>query len=261
MNKWSVRRKRIIFSIVFIFLLVLVGLPLFFIFYRAPTCSDGKQNGDEKGVDCGGSCQLLCPVESLPIIGKGDPRILRLASSTYEVVAIFDNPNVSAEIDRAQYVIKLYSLGNPVPIKTIEDFTFVPSNKTFAIFEGPFVIEDVVPDKAVLEWQKESLNWRKNSNPHPSITLKDEAISKEDSTPRLNATIVNQSLNEVKNIELIALVLNEEGNIFAASKTFVDVLPSGASAPIVFSWPRPFENKAAGADIIIRILPDKSFIR
>ena len=26
----------------------------------APTCSDGAQNGDEAGIDCGGPCKLRC---------------------------------------------------------------------------------------------------------------------------------------------------------------------------------------------------------
>ncbi|HOX41671.1 MAG TPA: VanW family protein [bacterium] len=29
----------------------------------APTCTDGAQNGDEAGVDCGGSCSNQCPVQ------------------------------------------------------------------------------------------------------------------------------------------------------------------------------------------------------
>ncbi len=28
------------------------------------TCSDGIQNGDERGIDCGGSCQLKCPTST-----------------------------------------------------------------------------------------------------------------------------------------------------------------------------------------------------
>ncbi len=44
----------------------------------APTCSDGLQNGDETGVDCGGSCP---PCQSAPTVDAG------LASLTYTLTA------------------------------------------------------------------------------------------------------------------------------------------------------------------------------
>src|SRR5258706_15176144 len=101
MNSWSRNRKRIIFGILALGVVVLVGLPIYFLFYRAPTCSDLKMNGDETGVDCGGSCQLLCSTQSLPLLMKGDPRVLMVATSTYEVVALVENANNSAEIYQA----------------------------------------------------------------------------------------------------------------------------------------------------------------
>ncbi|MBU6431623.1 hypothetical protein KGQ29_04640, partial [Patescibacteria group bacterium] len=60
MSSWSQKRKSIYFLIFAAFLFSFIILPAYFIFYKAPTCFDGKQNGDEKGVDCGGSCVNLC---------------------------------------------------------------------------------------------------------------------------------------------------------------------------------------------------------
>ena len=98
MNQWSRNRKKIIFAIIVFVLVVLIGAPLFFLFYRAPTCSDKKQNGDETGVDCGGSCQLLCTAESLPLILKGDPRVLAVKDNAFEIVALIENSNTNGEI-------------------------------------------------------------------------------------------------------------------------------------------------------------------
>jgi hypothetical protein len=45
-----------------------------------PTCSDGIKNGDEEGIDCGGSCPELCPgvdiPSYLPVEEKKSPAIL-----------------------------------------------------------------------------------------------------------------------------------------------------------------------------------------
>lgn len=262
MNQWSRRRKRIILSIIVFVLVVVIGAPVFFLFYRAPTCFDNSQNGDEKGVDCGGSCQLLCTTESLPLVFKGDPRVLKIADNTFEVVALIENTNISGEISRAGYAIKLYDLKSVIPIRIIEGEIYVPKASTFAIFEGPFILEaEVTPARAVLEWKKESLVWRNNIRRTPKLTAQDISFSREDTSPRLDATIENPSLENVSNIDLVALIFSETGNIFAASRTFIDTLPAGGMAPIVFTWPKPFSEKPLNVNIIIRILPDRSFIQ
>jgi hypothetical protein len=262
MNSWSRNRKRIILAIVIFAVVVLVGIPFFFLFYKAPTCSDAVMNGDETGVDCGGSCQRICSAESLPLILKGDPQVLTIASSTYEVVAVLDNPNQSAEIYKAEYSIKLYGSESAIPVKVIEGSTFIPKGVSFAIFEGPFKLEaGLVAERATLEWNKTSLVWRKNPNPEPDIEIKDQALIQEDTVPRLEATVENKSLSSVENIDLIALITDAEGNIFAASKTYIDSLAPSTETPAVFSWPRPFKTKAVGIQIMKRIFPDRTFIR
>lgn len=262
MNSWSRTRKRIILGLVILAVMVLVGVPFFFLIYQAPTCSDGAKNGDETGVDCGGSCQRLCNAESLPLILKGDPRVLTIASSTYEVVALIENPNQSAEIYKAEYSLKLYGVESAIPVKVIEGVTFIPRGANFALFEGPFTLEaGLVPARATLEWQKSSLVWRKSVSPEPTLKVKDETLAKEEDAPRLEAVVENQSLESISNIDLIALITDAEGNIFAASKTYIDQLEPNQAMPILFSWPRPFKEKAMGIEIIKRILPDSTFIR
>lgn len=262
MNDWSIRRKRIIFSIVFLSLVVLIGIPLFFLFYEKPTCSNLKQDGTETGVDCGGNCQLLCTTDSLPLILKGDPRILRVTDNTFEVVALIENPNGNGEVYRAGYTIKIYDASSAIPVKVIEGETHVPKGITFSIFEGPFNLEPgVVPIRATFEWKKSTLIWQRNTISVPELVVSDIIISREDTRPRLDAQIKNVTLEDVSNIDLAALISNETGSIFAASKTFIDVLHAGETVPIIFTWPEPFEDKAINTNIIIRILPDRSFVR
>jgi len=261
MNKWSSRRKKSIFSFVLIVLIILVGIPAFIFFYKAPTCSDGKQNGDEIGVDCGGSCQLLCSVESLPIVQKGDARVLTIAPGVYEVVATFDNPNVGAEVYRADYTIKLYATGNPVALKVIEGFTHVPRNGSFVVFEGPFVLQDALPQRASFVWKEDSLVWKKTSKSLPYVSIQNKELTNASTTPRLEISVLNKSLESISNLEFIVLISDKSGNVFAASKTFLDNLAGGATSPAVFTWPRGFEKEVGVIDVIPRALPDRSFIR
>lgn len=262
MNEWSRTRKRIILAIIILILTVVLGVPMYFLFYRAPTCFDGVQNSGEDGVDCGGSCQLLCTADSLPLITRGDPRVIGVVPGVYEVVALVENPNPSGEVIRARYTFKLYSSSSAVPVKTIEGEIFVPSGETFAVFEGPFEIgSELVPTRAIFEWQADTLVWNKDDSEEPEIIVDSQNLSREDSTPRLEVTMRNLSLENVSNLELVALVYDEDGNIFAASKTFIDSVLPGGSNLAIFSWPRPFAREISRIDILTKILPDRSFLR
>jgi len=262
MNDWARRRKRIILAIFLFVLLILIGIPVFLFFYEKPTCNDLKLNGDETGVDCGGSCQLLCRAESLPLISKGDPRILTVATSTFEVVALYENPNNDAQIPRAAYEIKLYGAMSTIPVKVLEGEVFIPKKDTFAVFVGPFNLDEgVLPTRATLEWKKERFLWEKNIEPVAEVSVKFLGISGEASSPRLEAQVENLSLEVVPVVDLVAFIANEQGNIFAASKTFVENLAPGKETPAIFSWPRPFKDRAIDIRVFAKVLSDRSYIR
>lgn len=260
MNSWSAQRKRFIFLLVVVALIVLVGVPLFFIFYRAPTCFDGKMNGGESGIDCGGSCELLCSAQSLPILSQGDPQVVEVLPGLYEVVHVVENPNVRAEARNAQYVIRIFNAEEVVPVKIMEGETYVPANSTFAIFEGPFNLE-ASSTRATFQWKEETLVWRANATAQPELLVQGKSLSSEDSRPRLEGVLANQTLDEVKNIEVVAIIRDQGGSIIAASRTVVDSLNPRGSAPIIFTWPRAFGEPVGVIDIMPRVFPDRSFLR
>jgi Mg-chelatase subunit ChlD len=236
MNKWSSHRRALVSLIILVALIALVGVPIYLFFHKDPTCFDGRKNGLEIGVDCGGDCRLFCVDETLPLISVGDPRIVVVSPGIYEVVAIFDNPNPTANVTRAQYTINLYESSSSTPSKVIEGSTFIPKAGSFVIFEGPFSF-DKLPVRAVLEWNDSTLIWLRNDESAPELTISGKRLTGEDSQPRLEASLSNNSLDRVSNIELTAVISDDTGNIVAASKTFIDALNPSNSTPIIFTWP------------------------
>lgn len=262
MNQWSKTRKRIILFIVLSALILIVGLPGFLIFYKAPSCSDGRHNGDENGVDCGGSCQRVCAPESLPIIVDGDPRILKVSDQAYLVVALLENPNLDAEVKKARYILRLYGNESFNPVKTIEGETYIPRGGSLVLFEGPFTTDaNIPPTRAVLEWVQSSLLWEKTNRPSINLSVADNNLTRTDSSPRLEVKVKNLSLERANNIELTALVSDESGSIFAASKTFITSLNSGDETQAVFIWPNPFTLNPVKIEVVTRLLPDQSYLR
>lgn len=260
MNEWSIRRKRTALIIALTTLIVIIGLPLYFFLYTVPSCTDNKMNGDELGVDCGGSCTTLCTSESLPMITKGDARVLEVATSTYEVVAHIQNPNVNGEVQRAEYSFTLYGASSTVPLKTIHGSAYVPKNTTFVLFEGPFTLE-VKPVRATFAWKPDTLAWTRNAKDLPQIDTVTEGIENASTSPRLSVTVKNNAVAPIQHIQLTTLIFDETGTIAAASRTYVDSLSPGAVVPAVFTWPRSFTFTPASITVIPIALPDRTYIR
>jgi hypothetical protein len=260
MNEWSRRRKRIILSIILGILIVLIGAPLFFFFYKPASCNDGKQNGDETGVDCGGGCKLICQADYLPIIQKGDPQVIRVSTTTYALVIHAENPNVNGQVLRAGYTMKVYEASSTIPIKIIDGATFVPKASIFAVFAGPLSFGESIPYRATFEWKKDTLVWVKNDLPIPDLNIQNKVLSTENNQPRLTAEVKNESLDPVKNIELTALIFDNTGNIVGVSKTLVDEVDKGGTESVIFTWPTNFEKEPASEEILLKVLPDKSYI-
>ena len=55
---WAVKKQLTYFSV---FLIIIIGVAVgFYLNITVPSCTDKKQNQDEKGVDCGGQCSKEC---------------------------------------------------------------------------------------------------------------------------------------------------------------------------------------------------------
>lgn len=261
MNPWALRRKSVTFGIFLLFVLLFVALPAYYFTRSTPKCNNLIQDGDETGVDCGGSCTLLCRPETLPLITRGEARISKISSSSYTASVLVENPNLSGEVKRAKYKLSIYSSGVKEPVKIFNKETYIGPNSTFALFEGPFSLTGVGPFRAVFEWE-DGLSWEKNTVSNVVIGVESpNLLITATSSQRLEAKLINRSTVGVSNVEVVAILSDIDGNTVASSKTFVDLIEAGEFAPISFTWPEPFVGVPVTTRILAHPLPDKSYIR
>jgi len=221
-------------------LLLLIVLPLFLLLYKAPTCTDGKRNGDELGIDCGGSCAILCSFEVLsPIVLWTRP--FRVTDDVWSAVAYVENPNISSEARNVPYTFRLYDENNQLIVER-KGVTFIPRNQRFAIFEGKISVSGRVPKSAQFTFDQEPV-WTKATAAEPDIEVTNKALMRADVSPRIEANLDNKSLQTVGNVEVTAIVYDGNNNAVAASRTYVNDLDPGANAQAVFTWPEPFVAK------------------
>ena len=193
-------------------------------------------------MDCGGNCRLLCTADVAVPVLKFDPRVFQMASGTVSVLAYLENVNVAAESLHAPYEFNLYDAeGNLITTRTGE--TYIPKGTTFAVFEPNISTGSRIVTHATFEFTK-PLTWIRNTTPDPSLDITNGTIQDASTTPRINATVTNNSLDTVSNIDLVVMVSDGAGNVIGASHTYIGSLAVGASQNIVFTWPKPFSTSA-----------------
>jgi hypothetical protein len=234
---------------ILLFLFGLALIPVAFFVYEEPSCFDGKMNGDERGVDCGGACELLCSAEVLSPTTLWS-RAFKVADGVYSLVAYVQNPNTNSET-RAEYLMKVYDSRN-ILIGERRGVTFIPKNTTIAIFEPNFNVGMGVPARVVFEYTNE-LEWRKNESIPARILVTQNILSQQGQLPRVDGIIENVSDEVLERIEVIAIAYDTQGNAVAASRTFVDRLERNGTHGVSFTWREPFT--ASRVEIIPRAIP------
>jgi len=249
MVSWSIKR-RFIYGGSFILVIAFIAAGLFWrVFYRTPTCSDGVKNGDETGVDCGGSCLKLCTSDALkPVVLWA--KIFNISGDVYTAVAFVQNPNINSKNTKAGYQFKIFDANNKL-ITIKEGTTSIPKNKKFAIFETGIILKNQKPKSAELNFTSFS-PWEKDTTKEPQISLSHSELLATTTSPRITGTILNSSLKDVSEVRITVFVFDKDENVIAASETFVDSLKSRTSQDFVFTWPRSFERDASVVTVMYR---------
>lgn len=227
--------------------------------YQTPNCFDGIKNGDETGIDCGGSCARVCGGDTVQPIMRWDPRLFEISPGLWSVLVYVENPNINIDAVHVPYIFTIHDADNRI-LEEKRGVTILPKNQTVGIFEGPIPIpEEYNPRRAFFELG-ERITWRRNEREKEKIVVSHSPLLREDTAPRVEAVVRNDEIYEIKNIELIIAVFDGSDNAVAASRTFVESIKSNESANVLFTWPKPFDlgSKVCEKPSDVMLLLDRS---
>lgn len=239
MLSWS-QKKQFLF-IVILGCALIFAISVFFISTRSkPDCFNDKKDGTERGVDCGGSCRLLCVGEaSAPLIYF--VRALRIDTGVGGAVAYIENHNQTVGARRAPYVFKLYDENNLL-IAERHGEAFIPPRKVFALFEGQMFVGSRVLSRASFEF---TVPPRFEVMPEaPALEFRNKRFKVTNTASMVQVELVNPLLTAVTGITATALLFDGDGTVFAASATEVPYLSSNATVALTFTWPSRLEAPA-----------------
>lgn len=244
---WRARRKTQYLSGVFLFFLVTLGIPLYFYFKVEPTCFDNRANGDERGVDCGGSCSLVCTNDVRPISVVWE-RTFFVSRGFATAAAYLENPNFNLIAPRVPYHLQIFSADNVLISEKYGD-TFINTDGAFALFEGPFNSGERIPDRVTLRLDT-NVPWYRRSEDVLLEVKRQELIAT--TSPRIEADIYNAGVLPLENVEVIAIAYDAGDNALGVSRTFIAVLAPLGTETATFSWPNAFSGEVARILILPR---------
>jgi Mg-chelatase subunit ChlD len=252
---WSSERQLLYGSAVLGGAALIAGISLFFFFYEAPSCFDGRQNQSERGVDCGGSCVKICTSDVAPLVVRWS-RAFEIYPGVYNAVAYVENPNRDVGVRSIGFRFDFFSEDNNL-IAEYEGRTRIAAGGVTPVFVSRIETEAQVPARTFFEFTGDP-EWFRAESLVSRVAIDNKVLSRVDSAPRLDTTIRNNTpTEEFTDIDVTAVIFGTDGNAIAASQTLVPVLSPRASEDLVFTWPEPFgarvESCIRPADIALLI--------
>lgn len=244
---WGTKRRNTIVAIFSFITLTIVGTYLFNVLYEPPNCFDQKQNGTEAGVDCGGTCELMCAHQIIePIVHWR--RSFEVAPGVYNVLAYVENPNPTAGVDEVSYRFGMYDADN-VLLQERTGSIKLPPKAIVPIIENTLAAGKLDAARVGFEFTNE-LVWKRREPEEPVIIVQDEELLNEETAPRVQAMLRNTDLVAVPKVRLVAIMYDRNDNAIGSSSTIIDRVPANGSVPVFFTWPQPFNASIARFEII-----------
>ena len=247
---WASKRQLFYSSIIVFIILFFVYLAVSAYINRIPTCVDNTQNGDETGVDCGGSCPNACSfqVDKVSVLWS---RAFKVVDGRYNAVAYLENHNKNTAINKINYKFRFADKDN-IYIGKREGSTFIPPSGRFAIFEPAIDIGNSIPVYTTFEFT-ETPFWKQVSEQkidQLKISFSEIKLENEDTSPRLSAVIKNNSLFTIPDLNVIVILYDASGTAISTSRTYIEKLNGEDSAELNFTWPEPIPGKVIVKEFI-----------
>lgn len=226
---WSARRQLLYYTVGIVICAALAWILYSIFLTTAPTCFDNEQNQNERGVDCGGVCSLVCKADQRPLVVLWS-RPFEVAPGYYSAAAYVRNDNLTAGAKGVRYSFQLFDDNNLLVVER-EGRIDVPPVSAVPIVESNIAVGNRSVARALFSFVSEPV-WRTAAVPALRVTNQELAAD----GSRLSATIVNDGLAAVRRATITAVLYDVSGTARAASKSLIDI-PAKGSQAAVFTWP------------------------
>lgn len=249
MASWSTKRKFTYGGVFVVVVAAAIFVLIFSFFYKRPTCTDGIKNGNEQGIDCGGSCVNLCQTAFLsPRVVWGGAKFEKVAEGLYNVAVYIENKNIDAAAVNVPYKITLFDTqGNYVAEK--EGYFDIPPHRNTMIFDGVINVGQRIPAKATFEFLRAPV-WFKSHDTLGALSIGRKDYTEDGKNSSLEVALKNNSLVPYQNVRVGAILYDKNENVIGFSRTFIDTIAPGREEIAPFTWPVSREGRVTTIEVL-----------
>ena len=247
------RKQTIIISIIAVFLIAVLVSAYFIWFYEGATCSDGKQNQKEDGIDCGGPCGFSCERLTIKNPQVEWTKAVELKDSRYDLAAKITNPNPNFGLAQMDYTFSVLDEAGQLIVAQSGRSFLLPGQTKYLVEsnlflgEAPAKIELKIQEVDKSKWQKITQDYKE-----PEIYIHDKQIKvaeSESEQTQASGIIKNNSDFDFDKILVSVILYDEDKNIVGINKTEARTVLAGEDRYFSVLWFSPISNQIRSADM------------
>ena len=234
---------------------LLVVIIILNVAIRPATCFDGRHNGEELDIDCGGACELYCPQEVTPLRLLW-ARPFQVTEDVVSMVAYLEHQNPAAGIKSIAYEFQLLDEAGQLVGEPIQGRTSIGPSERTAIFESGVNVGDTKVDRVLFSFLEEQAWYKADPEvAYTQLVVRSRDLVAIDGRPRLNVEIENTTLKTLQDVFVVALLYDQNDNAIGASRTYVSRIGASERKSIFFTWPEPLGIPIARTEVIAHLDP------
>lgn len=246
--------RRILVVSGFLVFFGLIGWLIYTTFLKSdPTCFDGKQNQNETGIDCGGSCTKQCvvKVEAKDLVTK-ETAFMPVGDGSYDVLAQVYNPNDVAGASSFTYTVSLRDASGQILSKQ-SGTSFILPQETKYLFEFHLASASV-PAQAVVEFS--GIVWEHFDGyaEKPRISVVHQSYARVTSGSGYGAAtglVINESPYDFRSLTVKVVLRDALGKPVAINMTAMQTMKSKEQRDFRLVWPTAFPGEVAAYEMLV----------
>ncbi len=242
--------------LVYLVLLVAFCAWIFWTFlYQAPTCTDGKQNQTETGVDCGGTCGA-CTQDFAPHpLAVEEAVTIPYTDASVDAIATLVNSNEKAALKAVSYTfILLDQAGNELSRQSGKTSLLPKERKTITALG--FTVKPASVAKVTLLAEGEEWVAFDDYIDAPAISIINQRFSLLASSAgyaEAFGLVRNKSPYDLRRATINVILRDSTGKPLAVNRTTMNTLSVNEERDFRLVWPRAFSGTVARADMSLDI--------
>lgn len=250
----AVKRSMILF--VYLVLLVIFCVWIFWVFlYQAPTCTDGKQNQAETGVDCGGTCGA-CTQDFAPHpLAVEETIAIPYTDASVDAIATLVNSNEKAALKTVKYTLVLSDQSGTELSRQSGKTSLLPKEKKTIMALG-FAVKPATVAKVTLLMEGEEWIAFDDYIDAPAISIVNQRfvlLAGSAGYAEAFGLVRNKSPYDLRRATINVILRDSDGKPLAVNRTTMNTLGVNEERDFRLVWPRAFSGTVAQADMSLDI--------